>query len=244
MILGDGGVKMSKSLGNVINPDDIVKTYGADTLRIYEMFMGPFEESVAWSTESIIGSRRFVEKVWRIGSKAGSPVISAQVRTQPDHSHKPQANQLQKLLHRTIKKVSEDIENMRFNTAISAMMILATEMEKAESVSKEDFKKFLQILAPFAPHIAEDLWNIIGEKKSIHISDWPKWDENLIKDQEVKIAVQINGKVRAEILIQADDEEQDVKEKALIDQSVFKYMEGKDIKRIIYIKNRVINILI
>ncbi len=252
MILGDGGVKMSKSIGNVINPDDIVKTYGADTLRIYEMFMGPFEESVAWSTESIIGSRRFVEKVWRVGEKLAKQKLfhgshsSLNVVNENNlaHAEKSSALQVSKLLNKTIKKVSEDIENMRFNTAISAMMILATEMEKATSISKEDFKKFLQVLAPFAPHVAEDLWAMLGEKKSIHISDWPKWDESLIKDQEMKIAVQVNGKVRAEILIQADDNEEDVKKKALINQTVLKYTEGREPKKIIYIKNRVINILI
>ena len=226
MILGEGGVKMSKSLGNVVNPDDIVKTYGADTLRVYEMFMGPFEEFVAWSTESIIGSRRFIEKVWRIQMKLG----------------KDSSIHLQKLLHKTIKKVSEDVENMRFNTAISAMMILATEMEKSDYVDAKDYKKFLQILAPFAPHITESIWFNLGEKKSIHTSAWPKWDESLIKDQEIKIAVQVNGRVRSEILIATDETEDEVKKKALADKDVVKYL-GKDIKRVIYVKNRVINIL-
>ncbi|HAS80899.1 MAG: Leucyl-tRNA ligase LeuS [Candidatus Nomurabacteria bacterium GW2011_GWE1_32_28] len=262
MILGEGGVKMSKSLGNVINPDNIVKTYGADTLRIYEMFMGPFEESVAWSTESIIGSRRFIEKVWRIGekiitnyklritnekNKIRNSNISCvgQGLTQEESSA---SQSLEKLLHKTIKKVSEDIENMRFNTAISSMMILTTEMEKSQSVNLEDYKKFLQILAPFAPHITEELYDKLRIKnkkyESIHFSEWPKWDENLIKDQEVKIAVQINGKVRSEIMIDVNDNEEKVKEKALLNETVLKYISGSYIKKIIYIKNRLINILI
>jgi leucyl-tRNA synthetase len=288
MVLGEGGVKMSKSLGNVINPDSIVKIYGADTLRIYEMFMGPFEDSVAWSTESIIGSRRFIEKVWRIGEKIkegkANNFLSLRPRSQKDRepttleNHSPSL--LSKLLHKTIKKVSEDIENMRFNTAISAMMILATEIEKAQSwalspqkspaLSIEDYKKFLQILSPFAPHVTEELWQnlnsrtvlkkvspktvfweakvspktVFWEAKSIHFSAWPKWDENLVKDQEIKIAVQINGKVRTEILIEVDEDEESVKKKALANQIVLKYLVGGNPKKVIYIKNRVINILI
>lgn len=277
MVLGEGGVKMSKSLGNVINPDSIVKIYGADTLRVYEMFMGPFEDSVAWSTESIIGSRRFIEKVWRIAQKVQlqintdiNPINTNKKNQSKSDSHQRESVNfsVEKLLHKTIKKVSEDIENMRFNTAISAMMILATEIEKAQSwalssqkspaLSIEDFKKFLQILFPFAPHVTEELWQnlnsrtvlkkvspktVFWEAKSIHFSAWPKWDENLVKDQEIKIAVQINGKVRTEILIQTDESEEEVKKKALANQIVLKYLVGGNPKKIIYVKNRVINIL-
>ncbi|MFA6585595.1 MAG: class I tRNA ligase family protein [Candidatus Paceibacterota bacterium] len=245
MILGEGGVKMSKSLGNVVNPDDIVKTYGADTLRVYEMFIGPFEESVAWSTESIIGSRRFIEKVWRLRNKAEeSPKNFSGPRDKSQTIQNPSASlPLQKLLHKTIKKVGEDIENMRFNTAISAMMILATEMEKVETVDVEDFKKFLQILAPFAPHIVEEIWQNLREKKSISFSEWPKYDENLIKDKEIKIAVQVNGKFRTEILIEVDEKEEIVKNKALKNEIVLKYMMGGSPKKVIYVKNRLINIL-
>ena len=259
MILGEGGVKMSKSLGNVINPDSIVKTYGADTLRIYEMFMGPFEDAVAWSTESIIGSRRFIEKIWRIGEGLSFPRRGKE-RPSRVHSSFP----LQKLLHKTIKKVSEDIENMRFNTAISAMMILATEIEKEQSrtlnlqksptLSIEDFKKFLQILAPFAPHVAEEIWQNLRVAlknppratlgNSIHLSSWPLWDESLVKDDEKKIAVQINGRVRAEITVLADEEEENAKGKAFANPIVQKYMAQNKIKKVIYIKGRVINILI
>jgi leucyl-tRNA synthetase len=256
MILGEGGVKMSKSLGNVVNPDQIVKLYGADTLRVYEMFMGPFEDAVVWNTESIIGSRRFIEKVWRIGEKItknSKKMLSRFSHTnletidQLTVAYKAEStslNSLRKLLHKTIKKVGEDIETMRFNTAISAMMILATEMEKNETVDKNYFKKFLQILAPFAPHIAEDIWQKLGEKKSIHLSQWPKWDENLIKDDEMKIVVQVNGKVRAEILVASDENEEEVKKKATSDEKIFKLMIGKEIKKIIYVKNRLVNIVV
>ena len=229
MILGEGGVKMSKSIGNVINPDDIIKIYGADTLRIYEMFMGPFEDAVAWSTESIIGSRRFIEKIWRISEK--KPIVNSE-------------DNLKKLLHKTIKKVTEDIENMRFNTAISSMMILANEMEKALWLSVKDYKLFLKILAPFVPHITEELWATLGEKKSIHISSWPKWDENLIKEEEVKIGIQVNGKVRGEMMISRDEKEESIKSRATEIESVKKHCEGKEIRKIIYVKNRLVNIVV
>ncbi len=230
MILGEGGVKMSKSLGNVINPNEIVKIYGADTMRVYEMFMGPFDQAVAWSTESIIGSRRFIEKVWRMGDKA-----SASARSSKD---------VEKLLHKTVKKVSEDIEDMHFNTAVSSMMILATEMEKAEAVSIDDFKIFLKILSPFAPHVAEELWHALGEEGSISFSSWPVADPDILHDEEIKIAVQINGKVRAEISIQAAMTEEEVAKAALANGAVSKFTEGKAVKKTIYVKGRLINILI
>jgi len=255
MILGEGGVKMSKSLGNVINPDEMVKTYGADTLRVYEMFMGPFNQSVAWSTESIIGARRFIEKVWRIGEKVSKQKNSL---ASPDAfpqslgpslrsatlSEKHTGSALSNLLHKTIKKVSEDIENMQFNTAIAALMILANEMDKIENVGKDDFKKFLKILAPFAPHIVEELWNTLGEKKSINLSDWPKWDASLIQDEEVKIAVQVNGKVRAELMVRMDSPEEEIKKQALADTAVQRHLAGGSVKKIIYVKNKLINIVV
>ncbi|MGH7249476.1 MAG: class I tRNA ligase family protein, partial [Minisyncoccia bacterium] len=265
LILDEKGEKMSKSRGNVVNPDDIVKTYGADTMRVYEMFMGPFNQAVAWSTESIIGSRRFIEKVWRIGYKVASPdtfarvldpeaQTSSQKHTDEDLPANSSPAPLVKLLHKTIKKVSEDIEEMRFNTAISALMILATEMEKENNVSPHDYKKFLQILAPFAPHVVEELWNIVGDpegkqasygagKKSISLSEWPKWDKNLIQDEELKIVIQINGKVRAEMMIKADENEEEIKKRAISNEIILKHTAGKEAKKIIYVKNRLINIV-
>jgi leucyl-tRNA synthetase len=249
LILAEGGEKMSKSRGNVVNPDQIVKTYGADTLRVYEMFMGPFNQAVAWSTESIIGSRRFIEKVWRIGKKLKTQQNSSVSRLKnlsalPAGGLRHGPNFLiSKLLSKTIKKVSEDIEEMRFNTAISSLMILATEMEK-EEVSLEDYKKFLIIFSPFAPHVAEELWSTLGEKKSIHLSAWPKWDESLMEDEEIKIVVQINGKVRAEITIKTDETEDQVKEKALKNEVIIRHVAGQEIKKIIYVKGRLINIVL
>ncbi|HYD91490.1 MAG TPA: class I tRNA ligase family protein, partial [Flavobacterium sp.] len=231
MILGEGGVKMSKSLGNVINPDEMVKIYGADTLRVYEMFMGPFDQAVAWSTESIIGARRFIEKVWRIQTKVSSPL-------------KKQYSNIEKLLNKTIKKVTEDIEEMRFNTAVSSMMILASEMEKDEHVNREDYKKFLRILSPFAPHVTEEIWKALGEKKLLSTSSWPEWDENALKDEEIKIVVQINGKVRGEMMISAGLSEEEIKQKVLSDEMVLKYVSGKEVRKIVYVKDKLISIVI
>ncbi len=237
MILGEGGVKMSKSLGNVINPDDIVKTYGADTLRLYEMFMGPFDQSVAWSSDSIMGPRRFLERVWRM-SRTVLDMDSKMSRTVLDIKFEMR-------IHQTIKKVSEDIEAMKFNTAISSLMIFVNEVEKNNfPLSTFHLKTFLQLLSPFAPHIAEELWSILGEKKSINLSTWPKWDENLIKNEEIKIAVQINGKLRAEIMIGADDKEADVQHRVLNNEVVLKHIAGKEIKKVIYVKDRLISIVV
>lgn len=244
LILGKGGIKMSKSLGNVVNPNEIVKTFGADTLRLYTMFMGPFEEHVAWSEESIIGPRRFIEKVWKVASSGAFAQEYPASQRHHSQKHADSASKLTKLLHKTIKKVGEDIEAMRFNTAISSMMILATEMQNSKSVSLGDFKMFLQILSPFAPHVAEELWQTLGEKKSINLSPWPKYDEKLLKDDEVKIVIQINGKVRGEFMINADLSEDEVKAQALKEDSVIKHLGSTTPKRIIYVKNRLINIVI
>ncbi|MEI7709303.1 MAG: leucine--tRNA ligase, partial [bacterium] len=248
LILADDGTKFSKSKGNGIDPQDIVKVYGADSLRLYEMFMGPFDQAVSWSNDGMVGPRRFIEKVWRIGNKLNLPPSPLPYQgggmPSPGKGRVGEGFEVNKLLHKTIKKVTEDIEAMRFNTAISSMMILATEMDKVESVSGVDFKMFLQILAPFAPHVSEELWSTLGEKKSIHLSTWPKFDENLIKDDEVKIAVQVNGKVRAEIMIGADEGEESVKEKALQNELILKHISGANIKKVIYVKNRLISIVL
>lgn len=222
MILAEGGVKMSKSIGNTVDPKDIVALYGADTLRVYEMFIGPFDQSVAWSTESIIGSRRFLDKIWRIGQKVASPDAFVQV---PNKF-------FQTFLHKTIKKIEEDIESMNFNTAISSMMIFINEMEKNE-VSVKNFKIFLKILAPFAPHITEEIWSKLGEKQSIHKSSWPKWDKKKIINDTITIAVQVNGKVRTEITISKDIEDYEVKALILKDIKVLEWVGSMDIKRII-----------
>jgi leucyl-tRNA synthetase len=231
MILAEGGEKMSKSKGNTVNPDDIVKVYGADTLRVYEMFMGPFDQAVAWNTDSIIGARRFLEKVWKFGQLA----LSQNTKTDP---------LLDKMLHKTIQKVSLDVESMGFNTAISAMMVFVNEIEKNKKISIREYKKFLQLVALFAPHIAEELWHMLGEKKSIHLSSFPKYDARKVVDEEVTIAVQVNGKVRSEITVSRALDEESVKKQALADPKITSWIEGKEIRRIIYVPGRLVNIVV
>ena len=241
MVLATDGRKMSKRWGNVINPDDIVKNYGADTLRVYEMFMGPFEQSLPWSTESIIGSRRFIDKVDRLFEKITKSRVSMD-STRHDSVESDEA--LEKVLHKTIKKVTEDIEEFAMNTAISSMMILVNEMEKSTNVNEKDFKIFLQILAPFAPHITEEIWQKLGEKKSIHKSPWPAWNKSKIVDETITIGVQINGKVRTEISISKDMEEDEVKALILKDKKVLEWIGEGEVKRIIYVKGRIVNIVV
>lgn len=249
MILAEGGVKMSKSIGNTIDPKEIVGLYGADTLRIYEMFIGPFDQAVSWSTESIIGSRRFLDKVWRIGERIASQKIDLKGPRISSPNSLGKLGQtipnqhFATLLHKTIKKIEEDIEGMNFNTAISSMMVLVNEMEKNE-VSFEDFKMFLQILAPFAPHITEEIWNKLDEKQSIHKSSWPKWDKEKIVEDVITVAVQVNGRVRGEVSVSKDMGEEEVKNIALIDKSIIPWIENKEIKRFIYVKGRIINIVV
>ncbi len=230
LILAEGGVKMSKSIGNVINPDEIIKLYGADTLRVYEMFMGPFDQPVAWSTESIIGARRFIERIWRLAEK---------VVTMPASDSKREA-----LVQKTIKKVSEDIEGMRFNTAISSLMILLNEFEKSEAVSKNHFETLLRLVAPFAPHAAEELWNLLGNKDSIGKAPWLVADESLMRSETQTIVVQINGKVRGQFEIETGLTEVQVKEQAREVPEIKSKLAGKQILKEIYVKGRLINFVV
>jgi leucyl-tRNA synthetase len=229
MILAEGGDKMSKSKGNTVDPKDIIEKFGADTLRLYEMFIGPFDQAVSWSSDGIVGPRRFIEKVWRIGGKVSSVKAPTNFVA---------------LLHKTIKKVSEDIENMSFNTAVSSLMVISNEMDKMEVVDKKDFKIFLQLLAPFAPHIAEELWYELGEKKSIHLSKWPKYDAKKIIDESMKIVIQVNSKVRAEISVSPDIAEGEIKEIALKESGVLPWIKDKQVKKVIYVKGRLVNIVV
>ena len=224
---------MSKRYGNVVNPDDVVKTYGADTLRLYEMFMGPFNQSVAWSTESIIGPRRFIEKVWRI-----------QNNLQPTTDNQQRNKELESILHQTIKKVSEDIESMGFNTAVSQMMILANAMERAEHVSQDDYELFLRILAPFAPHITEELWHMLGHKKSIHLEPWPMFDSQKLVAHEIKIPVQVNGKLRGVVLARKDVTESEVILMACALPEIQKWIQEKEIVRTIYVPGKLLNFVV
>ncbi|MEK9184888.1 MAG: class I tRNA ligase family protein, partial [Patescibacteria group bacterium] len=228
-ILAENGEKMSKSRGNVVNPDKIIETYGADTLRVYEMFAAPFEQEFSWSTESIIGPRRFIEKIWKLKDKINNTPID---------------NSLEKKVHQTIKKVNDDIETMSFNTAISHMMILANEMDKFEKINQNLYELFLKILSPFAPHITEELWYEIGHKTSIHTGAWPVYNEDKMKDVKSNTVIQVNGKMRAMIEMEINTEESIVVKKALENKDIIKWTEGKTVKKTIFVKNKLINFVV
>jgi len=230
MILGDGGIKMSKSKGNVINPDGYVEKYGADTVRTYEMFMGPFDQSIAWDDKGVVGVHRFLERVWGLRDKVSDDKNDKDILS---------------LLHKSIKKVGQDINNMRFNTAISQLMILTNAFDKLESIDKNIFSDFVLILAPFAPHLAEELWQSLGHDKSLAYESWPKHDENLAKDEMVKIGIQINGKLRDEIELENEAEpSEEIKKKILSQDKVKKYTDGKEILKFIHVKNKIISIVV
>jgi leucyl-tRNA synthetase len=202
-------------------------------MRVYEMFMGPFEASQPWSTDSMVGARRFIERIWRFQEK----LVPNPVKTE---SYK----NFQKVLHKTIKKVTDDIAEFSFNTAVSAMMIFANEAEKHAEIYVDDFKKFIQILAPFAPHITESIWMDLGEKKSVHISDWPTYNSKLIIDDTVTVGIQINGKVRAEITIAVNIDESALQKQVLKIPEVQKWIDGKEVRKFIYVPGRIINIVV
>lgn len=224
-ILAEDGRKMSKRWGNIINPDDVVNEYGADTLRVYEMFMAPFDQTAAWSTSSIKGSDKFLDRVYSLQKKIGA-------KSTITHE-----------LHKTIKKVTEDIENFKFNTAISQMMILLNEMERAE-FTQDDYKTLLTLLAPFAPHVTEQAWSELGAVTSIHTAKWPTFDEKYLITNEVTMAISIAGKLRGTIVLPRDMADEEVIENIKKHEVFQKYVENKGFKRIIVVKNRIINIVI
>ena len=229
MVLGSDNQKMSKSKGNVINPDDIVNEYGADTLRVYEMFMGDYQSDSPWSTDSLKGCKRFLDKVIRLKNK----VIDGDKYSEA----------LEKVIHKSIKKVQNDLQTMAYNTAISTLMILANNFDELDSITKEDYHLLLTLLNPIAPHITEELNEQIGYKP-ICESTWPVYDEAKTIDDEKEIGVQVNGKLRASIKISINEDEESIKSKALSEENVKKYVEGKSIIKIIVIPGRIVNIVV
>jgi len=230
MILGEGGVKMSKSLGNVINPDDIVDVYGADTLRVYEMFIGDYEKEATWSEQGVIGAKRFLDKIVRLGEK----VVDKDTYS----------SEIEKDIHKTVKKVTEDMDSLKFNTAISALMILSNTMDKMDSITKADYRTFLHLLNPVAPHITEELNEEYNLGKPFCESSWPTYEEDKLVDTEKTIAVQVNGKVRATISVNINDTDEVILDKALACDNVKKYTDGKEILKTIVIKGKIVNIVV
>ena len=230
MVLGSNNEKMSKSKGNVINPDDIVNEYGADTLRVYEMFMGDYEQDAPWSTDSLKGCKRFIEKVIRLKDKVKDNSL--------DYS-----KDLENLIHKSIKKVEYDLTHMGYNTAVSTLMILANSFDDKEIITKGDYHLLLTLLNPIAPHITEELNEELGYEP-ICLSTWPKYEESKTIDEEKVIGVQVNGKLRGEIKININDTEEIVKDKALNEENVIRNIKDKEIVKIIVIKNRIVNIVV
>ncbi len=243
MVLGKGGVKMSKSKGNVVNPDVVVKQCGADTLRIYEMFMGPFEQMIPWDEKGVVGCRRFLEKIWKLANKTQNTRNNNQTNSKLQIQNN--SSELKKLLHKTIKKVAEDIELMKFNTAVSAMMEFVNVWSASQkNLDKKDLADFLKILSPFAPHLAEELWSAMGLKEMCCQQKWPKYDEKLVADKNILLIVQVNGKVRDKIEAKAGISQKDA-EKLVLKSEKIKAIIGKDkVKKMIFVPNKLINIVI
>lgn len=228
MILGDNGEKMSKSKGNVINPDDIVKEFGADTFRVYEMFMGPFDQSAAWSMDSIRGCSKFLDRVWNL----------QEFLVDDDNYSKECEN----LMHKSIKKISNDIEDMKFNTCVSTFMTMVNEFYKLKRITKLEFKTFLTLLNPFAPHLTEELNKLIGFEDDISSYSWPTYDESKTIDDEITLPIQFNGKLKATIQISLNEDEASVKEK--VHEAINSKLDGKNIIKEIYVKNKIYNIVV
>lgn len=229
MILGENGEKMSKSRGNVVNPDEIVDTYGADTMRLYEMFIGDFEKAAPWSPKSIKGCRRFLERVWSLADK---------VQDGDEYSKEHEA-----LMHRTIKKVGEDADNLKANTAIAALMTMLNEFYD-KGVNKAEYKTFLALLNPFAPHITEELWQQMGETGLLSVAPWPQYDESKTVESTVEMAVQVNGKLKGTIKLAADADKQAAIDAALAEEKVQHAIEGKQIVKQIVVPGKIVNIVV
>ncbi|NLJ80972.1 MAG: leucine--tRNA ligase [Firmicutes bacterium] len=230
MILGENNEKMSKSRGNVINPDEIVREYGADTLRVYEMFIGDFEKNVPWSTDGVRGCRRFLERVWKLSEKV-----------EPGHKY---SRPLETKIHQTIKKVSSDYELLKFNTAIAALMTLLNKINEVGRINEAEMRVFLLLLNPVAPHITEELWERLDFGGMLNEQAWPSWDEAKTVEQTVNIGVQVNGKVRGQIEINLDDPVEVARAKALDNKNILRLIDGKTIVKEIYVPGRIYNLVI
>lgn len=235
MILGENNEKMSKSKGNVVNPDEIVGTHGADTLRLYEMFMGPLEASIAWSTQGLDGSRRFLDRIWRLLVDENGQIA--------EKVQSVESSSLEKIYHQTVKKVTEDFEGLRFNTAISQLMVFINEAYKTPVLPKDYVEGFVKLLAPICPHIAEELWSKLGHSESISYDAWPAFDEMKLVDDEVEIVVQINGKVKAKLMVPSDANKEALEQIAMDDTTVKEQIDGKTVRKVIAVPGKLVNIV-
>lgn len=235
MILGENNEKMSKSRGNVVNPDDVINQYGADTLRLYEMFMGPLDASIAWNENGLEGSRKFLDRVWRLIVDENGKMRD-RITTFND-------GKLSKVYHQTVKKVTEDFEQLHFNTAISQLMVFVNEAYKADALPYEYVEGFVQLLAPIAPHIGEELWSILGNDHGISYVPWPTYDESALVEDEIEVVFQVNGKVRAKAMVPADAEKAVLEQLAQENELVQEQLQGKTIRKVIVVPNKLVNIV-
>lgn len=234
MILGENNEKMSKSKGNVVNPDDIIESHGADTLRLYEMFMGPLDASIAWSTSGLDGARRFLDRVWRLFIEDGS--LSSKITGASEKL-------LERVYHEIVKKVTENYEELRFNTAISQLMVFVNEANKADKLPRQYAEGFVKLLSPVAPHLAEELWSKLGYTETISYEAWPAYDESKLVDDVVEIVIQINGKLKAKLKVPADASKKELEDLSLSDQAIKEQIEGKTIRKIISVPGKLVNIV-
>ena len=237
MILGQDGSKMSKSKGNVINPDETVEEYGSDSMRIYEMFMGPLDKAKPWSTTGLQGCSRFIKKLWSI-LVDDEGVLSQKVTDKNDGKETLQA------LHMMIKKVSNNLDQLQFNTCVSEFMIFTNHIQKLEAINKDTVRSFIILINPFMPHLAQELWELTGENSELTFEEWPTYDKELIVSDEIIIPIQINGKRRSEIAIAAEQSETEVIEKAKADDKIASYLNNTTIIKEIYVKGKILNIVI
>jgi len=236
MILGENNEKMSKSKGNGVSPDEIVTSHGADSLRLYEMFMGPLDAAKPWSTTGLDGAKRFLDRVWRLFVTEEYTLSNKIIDREND--------ELNRIYHQTVKKVTDDYESLNFNTAISQMMIFVNEAYKAQLFPRQYALGFIKLLNPVAPHIAEEIWALLGHEDTISYETWPTYDEDSLISDTVEVAIQVNGKLRDRIYVKLDIDEETIKEIALIQENVVRHIENKQIRKIIYVKNKIVNIVV
>lgn len=235
MILGEGNEKMSKSKGNVVNPDDIVLSHGADTLRLYEMFMGPLDASVAWSTNGLDGARRFLDRIWRLFiNEDGS--LTEKITNEPNEA-------FDKVYHETVKKVTEDYENLHFNTGISQLMVFINEAYKVDHIPQEYAEGFVKMLAAIAPHIGEELWEKLGHKGTVTYASWPVYDESKLVEDEIEVVLQVMGKVRSKVNVPRDISKEELEKIALADEKILEWTEGKTVRKVIVVPGKLVNIV-
>jgi len=244
MILGPDGFKMSKSKGNVVNPDEQVSSYGTDSLRLYLMFMGPYEQGGPYNMTGITGTRRFIDRVWTL--------VADFIESTPQNDGDLSDVELTASTHKTVKKVTQDLQRISFNTALSALMEQVNTLNRIKTESgfnhaeqwKQSLETLVLLLAPLAPHVTEELWEILGNEESVHVQSWPVWDEELVKDELVTIVVQVNGKVRANLDVPANTSEEEIANLAINDEKVTKYIKDGEVVKTITVPGKLVNFVV